>query len=196
VTGGRRFLGAVGGLEPQRDAVDAVPLVRGGGVALALEDVTEMAVAVAAQHLDAAHPQRVVGAQDDRVGVGRIEERRPPAVRFELLGAAEQFRSAGAARVHAFGLGVRVLTDMWRFGACLPEHVVLLGRQMRAPLAVVATEPRFGEAGILCGTHAPTLIRRGARRVTPWRVRGQPRPGRRRGSPGRCPDRGGPPASR
>ena len=55
------------GDQPQRDRVDAVALVGRRRVALALEDVAEMAVAVGAQHFDAGHAHRIVGPQDHRV---------------------------------------------------------------------------------------------------------------------------------
>ena len=53
-------------LERQRDRVDAVAQVGRGVVALALEDVAEVAVAVRAQHLGAGHAPAAVGALDDR----------------------------------------------------------------------------------------------------------------------------------
>lgn len=42
-------------LERQRHGIDAVPLVRGGVVLLALEDVPEMAAAGGAHYLGALH---------------------------------------------------------------------------------------------------------------------------------------------
>src|ERR1700742_3113795 len=60
--------------QAQRNRVDAVALVGGRRIALALEDVAEMAVAIGAQHLGAGGAHRMVGAQDHRVGVRRVEE--------------------------------------------------------------------------------------------------------------------------
>ncbi len=56
VSGGAGGLTLVGH-QAQRDGVYAVPLVGGGVVALALEDVPEVAVAGGAQHLGAHHPE-------------------------------------------------------------------------------------------------------------------------------------------
>lgn len=64
----------LGGHQTQADRVDAVTLICRGRVALAFKDMAQMAVAVGAQHFDAGLTQRVIGAQDHRVGVGRIEE--------------------------------------------------------------------------------------------------------------------------
>src|SRR5205085_7383762 len=102
-------LRSLGGLEPDRQRVDAVA-VAGGRLRGVLEDVAEVAVAGAAEHLGAHHPQAAVLAQDHVVGRGRLPERRPPAVRVELGLRPEQLRAARPAAVDAYGLGVDVLT--------------------------------------------------------------------------------------
>lgn len=57
-------------------------------------------------------------------------------MRFELLGAAEQFGSAGPAGVDTFRGGVGVLADEGAFGAGLAQDGELLRRQFFAPLAL------------------------------------------------------------
>src|ERR1700739_4182724 len=94
----------------QRDRVDAVALVGRRGVALSGEYVAQVAVAVCAQHLGARRAERMIGTQDHRIGVCRVEKRRPAAVGLEFLCAAEQFGAAGPALIDAFGFGVGVLT--------------------------------------------------------------------------------------
>src|SRR5262245_27136246 len=98
--------------------------------------MAQMAVAVGAQHLDAVHAQRVVGPKNDRVGVGRIEERRPTAMGFELLAAAEQLGAAGAALVDTLGRGVGVLAGEWPLGAGAAEDREFVRRELLAPLVV------------------------------------------------------------
>lgn len=76
-TGHPRILaepGRSGRDQAQGNRVDAVALVRRSRVALTFENMAQMTVAVGAQHLDARRTQRVVGTQDHRVGVRRIEE--------------------------------------------------------------------------------------------------------------------------
>ena len=128
------------GLEAQRDRVDAVALVGRGVVALALEDVPEVRAAVGAADLDALHAEGAVLDVLDRVAGQRGVERRPPAVRLELRVAAEELGAAGAAGVDALGLGVGVLAAEGRLGAGLAQHLVLGGRQLRAPLLVGALD--------------------------------------------------------
>src|SRR5512139_3327670 len=70
----------LGGLEREADAVDAVALVRGGVVPLALEHVAEVGAAVGAAHLDALHAERAVLDVLDAVLGQRREEGGPAAV--------------------------------------------------------------------------------------------------------------------
>lgn len=84
----------------EADAVDAVALVGRGGMALALEDVAEVAAAVAADNLGAGHAERAVlvarhGA-GDAVVVGR-----PAAAGLELVVGLVEGRVAAGAGVDA-----------------------------------------------------------------------------------------------
>src|ERR1700722_223775 len=72
---------------------------------------------------------------------------------FELLRAAEQLGATGPALVHAFGLGVGVLTDERALGAGAAQHVELLRVEFLAPLVVAELQLWCG------GTHASTLAR-------------------------------------
>ena len=120
----------------QADRVDAVALVGGGAVALALEDVPEVAPAVGAPHLDPLHPHRDVLDVLDRVaGEGGVE-RRPAAVAVELGARGEQLGATGPAGVDALGLGVGVLADERSLGAGLAQHLVLRRAELGAPLLV------------------------------------------------------------
>src|SRR6185312_4518688 len=116
------------------------------------------AVAVRAQHLGARGAQRMVGPQDHRVGFRRVEERRPAAVRLEFLCAAEQFSTAGAALVHALGLGVGVFTGEGPLGAGLAQHLELFRAEFLAPLVVGQLQLRTRH---VWGGHASTLARGG-----------------------------------
>lgn len=112
--------------EAETDAVDAVPLVGGRVIALALEDVTEVAAAVGADDLGARHAKGPVlvarhGA-GDAVVVGR-----PAATRAELVVGLVQGRLAPGAGVHARrGLVLVVLARAGGLGALLAEDAELL----------------------------------------------------------------------
>src|SRR6202011_4502208 len=116
--------------------------------------------------LGARRTHRMVRAQDHRVGVRRVEERRPAAVRLEFLCAAEQFGAAGPALVDALGLGVGVLTGEWPLGAGATQHVELLWVELSAPLVVGELHLRARHVG---GGHASTLARMALTRRGPLR---------------------------
>ena len=124
------------GLEGHRDRVDAPPLVGRRLVPLAGEYVPEVRIAPRAPRLDPDHPVRPVLDQRDGVGRRRLVERRPPAMRLELGVRTEQLRPARPAPVDPGRLGVGVLTGERRLGPRLPQHPVLLGRELLAPLRI------------------------------------------------------------
>ena len=106
--------------ELQADAVDTVALISGRGVTLALEDVAEVATAVSADNLDAAHAESPVLVSDngarDAVEVGW-----PTAARAELVSGLVQWRVASGASVDAGIWGVLVeLAGAWSLGSLLP----------------------------------------------------------------------------
>src|SRR5579859_3992601 len=93
-----------------------------------------MGVTPLAPDLGADHAQRPVLDQLHGVAARWLVEARPAAVGLEFLRRAEQLRTAGTAPVHAFGLGVGVLTCPWRLGPRLPEYLVLIRGKQIAPL--------------------------------------------------------------
>src|ERR1700722_10351567 len=82
---------------------------------------------------------------------------------FELLRAPEQFGAASAALVHAFGLGVGVLTDERALSAGPTQHVELLRVEFLAPLVVAELHAR---RLLLLGSHASTLAPMAVTRCT------------------------------
>src|SRR5262245_33091838 len=70
-------------IEVQRAAVDAETLAAAVARPV-VEDVSEVAAAVGAQHLGAAHPVRTVLAQRHGVGDGGLGEARPAGAGLEL----------------------------------------------------------------------------------------------------------------
>src|SRR6185312_1767386 len=131
-----RSLGRCLLLERERYRVDAVAQIGGSAVTLAFEHVAQMAVAVGANDLDAPHPEAAVDPLDDPVARKGCEEARPAAMRIELRLAAEQFGATSAAAIHPDSLVVGVLAGERSLGGSSPEHRVLLGRQLGAPLLI------------------------------------------------------------
>lgn len=112
--------------EGQADAVDAVPLVRGRRVALALEHVAKVAAAVGAYDLGPCHAEGAVlmprHGPRDAVEVGR-----PAAARLELVRGLVQGRLARGAGVDALGRVVLVvLAREGRLGALFSQDAELL----------------------------------------------------------------------
>src|SRR4030095_3633487 len=95
----------------QRHAIDAIALVRGRVESLALEDVAQMPAAPGADDFRADRPEWLVIARDDIGGVRRVLERRPPAMRIELLLRGKQFRPTAAADVSALALLLEFLVS-------------------------------------------------------------------------------------
>ena len=118
--------------EVQRAGVDAVPLpARPGPI---VEDVPEMPTAAAADDLGAAHEEAVVGPQLDGLGDGGLGEARPAGAGLELGVRAEQVGAASGAAVAAAVLVVDVLAGERRLGALAAQDLVLLRRELLAPL--------------------------------------------------------------
>src|SRR6266567_282859 len=126
----------LGRFERQGDRVDAPPLIGRHVVALALEDVPEMGVAVRAPGLGPDPAQRAVLDQHHRVAFLGLVEARPATVRLELGVRGEQLGAARSAAVDAAGLGVGVLAGEGSLGACLAQDVILLRRQPLAPFVL------------------------------------------------------------
>src|SRR5689334_16670034 len=151
--GGAGGVGASGGLrvELDREAVDAVAGVLRRHV-LAAEHVAQVGVAVGAADLGAGHAVGEIVDLFDRARDG-VVERRPAAVRVELVVARVEGGAARAALVHALGLGVDVLPGPGGLGAGLAQDTELVGGEAHAPLLLGR-----GQGGlVLCHT---TKVRR------------------------------------
>src|SRR5688500_14659826 len=121
-------------LEVERGAVDAV--AQAALVArTVLENVAQVPFAARADHFGADHAVRGVAMLLDRAVLG-AGEARPARAAVELGVALEQRLPAPGADVFAGGLVLLVLAGEGPLGAGLPQHLVLLGRQLRAPLGV------------------------------------------------------------
>lgn len=124
-----------GGLEGEAHRVDAVPQIGRCVVALTGEHVAEVRVAAGATHLGARTAgQAVVSQQPHPVPGSTGEERRPSAVRGELVIAAEQLGATGLAAVSAGGRVVGVLAGEGTLGAAFAQYVELQGAELAAPL--------------------------------------------------------------
>src|SRR6266404_9818354 len=120
-------------MEDQRKAVHAV--AQAGRLWPIVEDVTEMTAAAAAVDFAPQHPKGAVFGLADGV-VERLIKTRP-------AGAALEFRLRGEQRQVAAGAGedaLAMLLEQWArtraLGALLTQDLVLLRRQLRAPLRI------------------------------------------------------------
>src|SRR5436305_2527867 len=112
--------------------VDAVP--QPGRLRSVGEDVAEMPAAVRAGDLGARHPQGGVGVLVDRSASRRRREGRPTATRVVLRLGAKELRATAGTAVAPVLEDVVVLPRERALRPLLPQHVVLLGSQFRAPL--------------------------------------------------------------
>src|SRR5262249_43684344 len=100
------------------------------------EDVTEMRIARRAQYFGALHEEApVLLGAEVLLGHRRVEAR-PAAAGVELRRRVEQRRAAAYARISSGFVGGPILAAEGRFGAFLPCHAVLLGRELFLPLRV------------------------------------------------------------
>lgn len=118
--------GLVLGRKAQADAVDAVTLVSGRVVALALEHMSEMATAAGAHDLGACHAKGAVLVADDGAG-DAVKVGGPPAPGAELVAGLVQRRVAAGAAVDAL-LGVMLVVGARArgLGALFTEDTELL----------------------------------------------------------------------
>src|SRR5690348_8456833 len=120
-------------LQGEGAAVDAVALAAFVGGAV-VEDVAEVGVAVLADDLGAAHEEAVVRPQFDVLEVGRLGEAGPAGAGVELGVRGEELGAAADTSVHPVGLLVPVGAGEGALGPGVAGHLVLLGRQLLAPL--------------------------------------------------------------
>ena len=127
--------------ETQADGVYAVPLVRGGVVSLASEDMPQVGIAGRAPDLDAGAPgDGMILQVDDPVPREGFEEAGPAAVGGKLRLAAEQLGPTGPAFVYTIGGGVCVFTREGGLSSGFPQHVVFEFVQPLSPFLVGQVE--------------------------------------------------------
>src|SRR5581483_3935420 len=129
--------------------VDAVALPRWRRSVL--EDVTEVAAALAAVDLDALHRVRGVALGGDRPGIGRAREAGPARAALELVLGAKELRAASGAEEAA---GLVIVPERAReraLRALLPQDAVLLRRQLAPPLLIALLQ---------CVVHGQRILRR------------------------------------
>src|SRR5690606_25291670 len=100
------------------------------------EDVSEVGVAGGAEDLDATHPVAEVLLGPDGVAADRCPEAGPPRPGVVLGVGVEELVAAAGAAVDAVALEVPVLAGGGALGALLAADVVLLRRELPAPLFV------------------------------------------------------------
>src|SRR2546423_2902319 len=130
---------SLGPVQLERAGVDAVALA--GGLGAVVEHVAQVRTARGAGRLDAVHEVAEVVVELHGVRRGRIPEARPSRPRLELRVGAEQLRPARPASVHALGVLVPVGARERGLGSLLPEHLVLLRRQLLAPFLLRLLDP-------------------------------------------------------
>jgi hypothetical protein len=115
-------------VELDADRVHTMPFVRRCWVSLALEHMSQVASAVAANDLCPLHAESAVGVSGHGARNG-VEEGGPSATRLELVLSSVDGRVATCAGVCAGGRGVLVvLAGEGRFGAFLTKDAELLCR--------------------------------------------------------------------
>lgn len=95
-------------MEFQTDGIDTMPLVGRGRVALALEDMTEMAAAIRTDNLGSLHAEAAIGVSGHGTRQA-VKIRRPPTAGLELVVGLVQRGSTPGACVHALGRLVLVV---------------------------------------------------------------------------------------
>jgi Zn-finger nucleic acid-binding protein len=138
--GTQRRLERLGGLELQRDAVDAVAQAsRRRAIG---EHVPKVAAAAAAVDLGAHHEVGAVLGRADRA-LERREEARPAGAALELAVRHEERLTAGHALERARALLLEQRAGARALGPVLAQHLVLLGCQLRAPFCVGFGDRKF-----------------------------------------------------
>jgi len=122
---------------PEGYGIDAVPEISRCRVALALEDVAQVATAGGAPHLGPHAAQGPVIEVDHGVTREGGVEAGPAAMRRELRIRSEQLGTTRAALVDPRCHGVGVLTRERRLGPGFAQDVVRLRIQTRLPFALV-----------------------------------------------------------
>jgi hypothetical protein len=119
--------------EGQRDTVHAV--AKTGRLGAIVEDVPQMAAALAAMYGRPDHAERCVSGGADRA-VKRRPKTRPAGSTLELGCRGERLKVATDAGKIAAPLFVQQFAGEGALGRALPQHCVLIGGQEFAPLGI------------------------------------------------------------
>src|SRR5262249_37716191 len=133
----------------QRAGVHAVALA--GWRRPVIEYMTQVRSALPAADFGPHHKEAAVFVELDVLPVGGLPEAGPAGARIELGVRAEQLRAARCAVIGPIIVRVPVLACECPLRALLAHDVVLLRRQLLAPLSLCLLNPR---------THVPTLLPR------------------------------------
>lgn len=95
--------------------------------------MSEVRLAMVAQHLFAYHAMLSVGAGGEAVWLVRLPETGPAAAGFKLYFRIKQRVVAAHAAVDAAIMAIPVFAGEWRFCTALAAYVKLFGREFFAP---------------------------------------------------------------
>lgn len=121
-------------VELERHGIDAMSLVSGRFVALAFEDMAQMAIAIGTNHLRACHAHCLVCVEFQSSWDSLVKSW-PSTAALELGFGRVQRRITSRAVVCAFGKSVVVLAGIGSFCTLLSQHSKLFGRQHCLPFA-------------------------------------------------------------
>src|SRR3981081_4481572 len=138
-------------MEFQRKAVHAV--AQAGRLRPIVEDVTEMAAAAAAVNFGSQHPKGAVFGLADGV-LERLIETRPAGAALEFRLRGKQRQVAAGASEDALAMLLEQRARSRPLGALLAQNLILLRRQLRAPLRIGLFDLEFLR-GVGGGTSQP-----------------------------------------
>src|SRR5262249_49746910 len=118
----------------ERRRVDAVAQPR--RIRSVGKHVTEMAAALLAVHFGPRHEVALVALRLDGVGIEWLVEARPAGTGIEFRVPIEQRCATSGAHIHRFIVRVPIRPGEGALRPLLAEHVVLLRRELFAPLVV------------------------------------------------------------
>jgi len=120
--------------EIQRGRVDAI--APAGGLGTIFENMAQVRLTAAAQHLGAHHEMAAVGFHFNGVLSERLPIAGPAGAGVIFAVGAKQFSPAGRAAIDPGGLVSGVFTGEGSLGALLSQDVILFRRQLRPPFGV------------------------------------------------------------
>src|SRR6266852_3469205 len=120
-------------MEHQAKAVDAI--AQAGRLRSVVEDMAEMAATAAAMHLGPRHAVGAVLCLAEPI-FQRLVEARPAGAAFEFGVGRKQRQVAAGAGEDALAMLLQQRARSRPFSAVLAQDLVLLRRQLRAPLGI------------------------------------------------------------